>query len=69
MFEYIIVDIADRYYEEDRYFAKFYNYEDAKDFLKGNRLHSLIDKLDYLESIKDSFCEYHGRKTLVISYC
>lgn len=45
---YVVVDIADRYYEED-VGVKFNNYNDTLNFLKTNNLLNLIDKLNYLE--------------------
>lgn len=46
--KYIVVDIADRWYEEGVGIV-FDNFQDTLNFLRVNQLDCLIDKLNYLE--------------------
>ena len=71
-YEYVVVDIADRYYEENAG-SKFNTYEDALAFINKVEAHPLVkhtlkDKLEYLESVKETMPEWKGKKILVISY-
>lgn len=64
MYEYIIVDIADVYYEEGGYLKKCKTYDEAKQYLIDNQMLTLIEKLDYLEAIKHTLID----NEIIISY-
>lgn len=51
--KYIIVGVADEYYEEGNYIARFTNYKTCKDYLIKNKYYTFLQHLEYLESIKE----------------
>lgn len=57
-FIYVVVRIADEWYEEGKCAAKFDNYKDTLEYLQKRKLSTLIEKLNFLESIKDTLRTY-----------
>ena len=67
-YKYIVIDCADRYYEGESSGMQFSTYEETLAFLKAHKCNTLIEHLDYLESIKDTLQEYNGCIEVVVSY-
>ena len=67
-YKYIVIGIADEFYEGDSKGLQFTTYDETLNYLKERKCDFLIDKLNYLESIKDSLCERNGVVSLVVSY-
>lgn len=65
---YIIVDIADRYYEEGAYSAMFLRYEDALNWINEHKQFGLIEKLNYLHEHRYEQRDYNGYIDLIVSY-
>lgn len=65
--KYIVVGIADEWYEEGKSLAIFNDYNDTLTYLKVNKMDALIGKLDYLEENKENFI-WKDSYELVISY-
>lgn len=57
-FNYIVVGIADEWYEEGKYLAKFDNYKDTLEYLQKNKMSTLIERLNFLEETKDTLRAY-----------
>lgn len=57
-FIYVVVRIADEWYEEGKCSAQFDNYKDTLEYLQKKKLSTLIEKLNFLEGIKDTLRTY-----------
>ena len=64
---YVVVGYADEWYEDGEGIV-FDNYADTLKYLKSNKLHKLIPKLDYLENIKDRLYVYDNKREIIVSY-